>query len=377
MFNNLHDVGQDLADLLIDSTGIVDTLVGPPLDPPNAVTESIRITLLWLTPQPTHRNDLPEANDDGTRRRPPVSLSAYYLISTYGTQPDTDPVQAHNLLGLVLQTFHSETVVTLPGPVATLGEGRLAVIHQPTTAELMEKCFNPLQIVHRPWALFEVAPVQLRHLADQLPPEAVVHPGGIRLGPIEVTTPPVLERVTPNPVRPGGLVRLDTDSGIAPTHVTVGGVRVPAAALSIPVAGGPVFLDLGAPPANAVGTGAHDVSLTAGGINSEPVPLTLSAPPVPSVHAPTPGFHSIAGGDLVLAGQDLGAALEAIVWPDGGVAAPSEVVTLALAGPPLPNQVTVAQADLAAAGLRFTTYRLTVRVGPHLFTPWVLLEVRP
>ena len=182
VFNTLHDVGQDLVDLLVDRTGIADTLVGPPLDPPNGPVEAIRVTLLWVTPQPMHRNDLPMAADDGTREQPLASLTAFYMISTYGTAADTDPVQAHNLLGRVLQSFHSVPVLELPNPVAQLGEGRLAVVHQSTTAELMEKVFTPLQMVHRPWAIFEVAPIQLLHQDPALPPEPVVHPGGLRLG---------------------------------------------------------------------------------------------------------------------------------------------------------------------------------------------------
>ncbi|MCU0309309.1 MAG: DUF4255 domain-containing protein [Thermoleophilia bacterium] len=375
VFNALHDVGQDLVDLLVDRTGIVDTLVGPPLDPPNGAVEAIRVTLLWVTPQPMHRNDLPRAGDDGTREQPLASLTAFYMISTYGTAADTDPVQAHNILGRVLQTFHSVPVLELPNPVTVLGEGRLSVVHQTTTAELLEKVFTPLQLTLRPWALFEVAPIQLLHQDPPLPAVPLVHPGGIHLSGVEVTAPPVLTRVTPDPATLGGTIRLDVEGIGAPGHVTLGGVRIPAANLTIPTPGGPIFVDLSLAPANTVPAGTHDLTVSTGTVASEPVSLTLRLPPVPRLDAPVPGFHSIGGGPLVLTGQSLITTLDLVAWPDEGLAAPTDVISLATIA--AANQITVTQPVLGAANLRFTTYRLAARVGPHSFTPWVLLELRP
>ena len=46
-------------------------------------------------------------------------------------------------------------------------------------AKLNRKVYVPLQVPLRPWVLFEVGPIQLAHLAAELPPAPVVRPGGV------------------------------------------------------------------------------------------------------------------------------------------------------------------------------------------------------
>jgi len=367
VFNNLHQVGRNLVDLLLSRLAVTDVQVGPPPDTGVSATESIRITLLWLTPQPGHRNDPPEMGAAG-QVRPPVTLSACYLISTYGSSGE-DPIQAHNLLGQTLQVFHTVPVMELPDAIVPLtGEGRLAVVHVPTDADLMEKVYSSLQVGMRPWALVEVAPIQLRHLGANLPVHPVVRPGGVQLGPVEAMTPPSIERVTPSTARQNGVVRIDATYQGVPS-VAVGGAPLPPAAVT--VVGDAIFVDLA-----TVGPNSYDVTLSAGSLTSLSAYLTVASPPAASVDAPNPGFHSMGSGDLALTGQDLAAADRVILWPDEGLAAPSEVVTLSPVVAAA-TSVSVAQAVVQAASLRPAVYRVTAGVGPHTYTPWVLLEMRP
>ncbi len=375
-FDNLHQVGQNLVDLLLDRINVTDTQVGPPLDDPTIGSEAIRVTLLWVTPQPMHRNDLPMLTATGARTQPPVSLSAFYAISTYGTGTDGVPSQAYNLLGQVLQTFHSQPVMELPNPVTTFGDGRLATVHQTTTAELMEKVFTPFQTKHRPWALFEVAPIQLPHQNAALSALPVVKPGGVQLAPPDVAVLPSIEQLTPRAVHLGGRLRIDARYVGSPTHVTVAGQRISAADLIVPQAGGPIFVDLSLPSAVGVTAGSHDVIVAAGNLISEPAPVEIVPPPTPGLDAPLPAVHSLASGDLVLSGQALSTTLELIIWPHTGPSASSEFVTLPLSNV-TSTQVTVSAATLGAAGLRPTLYRIVARVAQHHYTPWVLLEIEP
>ncbi len=380
LFANLHDAGQVMADLVAERTGVADVLVGTPIDPPTGPGEAIRITLMWVTPQPTHRNDPAELDGIGGLTPPPVTVAAYFMVTTYGTAPDTDPIQGYNLLGQVLQAFHGDPVLDLPltfPGVVPLGTGRLSVVHVPTAADLMEKMFSPLQIRHRPWALFEAGPLQLASLAAPGAEPPIVHPGGIRLGEIESISPPVIERITPEAVAVGGRIRLDVRTSGAPVRVSIGDVRVEAVDLSIPMAGGPIFVDLPVAPGAEVEAGSYDVTLTVGRLVSEPSTLTVSGLGAGNLDAPLPAAHSLAGGDLLLSGVGLGTTSEVYFWPDAGLQAPDEIHAVAPAAPPVDGSVVIAAADLQAAGVPFTHLKVSARVAEHRFTSPVLLELVP
>ncbi len=380
LFGNLHDAGQVMVDLITERTTVTDVLVGPPIDPPTSPGEAVRITLMWVTPQPTHRNDPAELDGLGGLTPPPVTVSAFFMVTTYGTAPDTDPIQGYNILGQVLQAFHGDPVLELPFDfvgVVPLGTGRLSVVHVPTAADLMEKMFSPLQIGHRPWALFEVGPLQLASLAAPGAEPPIVHPGGIRLGEIEALIPPVIERMTPDAVAQGGRIRLDVRSSGAPVRVSIGGTRVEASDLTIPIAGGPIFVDLPVLPGDAVDAGSHDVTVTVGRLISEATPLTVLAAGAAGLDAPLPAQHSLADGNLQLSGAGLATTSEIYFWPDAGLQAPDEIHALTPAAAPTDGMVVVAATDLSAAGVPLTRLRVSARVDTHRFTPPVLLELTP
>ena len=368
-FNNLHDVGVSLCDILrdrIDPT--LDVLPAPPLDNPVAPAEALRVTLMWVTPQPTHRNDAYERRFDGTLEAPPVSLSGFYLVSSYGTNPAGEPGQAYNRLGQVLQVFDAEPHFQLPQPAAAAGEGALSVVLVPTAADLMEKIYSPFQMRHRPWALFEVGPIQLRSLVPLGPEQPVVHPGGIRLADLFAGSPPLITSLLPTLAGEGGRVRLNATYGGTVEQVRVGDEEILAVALTIPEPNGPVLFTLPA----TISAGAFDVTLRVDGTYSRPVTLNVRAATVPTLDAPAVLVHSLAG-NLVLTGRVLATVAEVFIWPARGVRAPDEVIAL----PPsatAANSVTLTAADLAAANVLPGAYRLTVRLPQHVFPAFIELE---
>jgi hypothetical protein len=229
--------------------------------------------------------------------------------------------------------------------------------------------FTPLGVPHRPWALFQVAPVQLPMRRPDLGEAAVVRPGGINLPMPEVQTPPVLDRVTPGRVGAGGRVRIDVRSSAAVASVAVGGTLVAAAALTPLAPNGPYTLTLPA----AVGVGTYDVRVRAGNLWSEPVTLVVAAATLPGLDAPTVASHPVTAA-LTLTGRAVGTAAELFAWPDGGVSHPGEVYALPVTA--AAGSVTVTAADLTAANVRPGLYRVSARHSPHGFTPYVLLEFR-
>jgi hypothetical protein len=373
VFGNLHDAGTVLADILqdrIDPT--LEVLAAPPIENPTAAGEAIRLTLLWVTPQPTHRNDPWEPNFEGRPVPPPVTLSAFYLVTAYGTAPDGQPAQAYNRLGQVLQVFDSEPRIELPQPpVTTLGEGAVGVVHVPTAADLMEKIYTPLQMRHRAWALFEVGPIQLQSLAQTGPEQPIVHPGGVHLGEFDTAPRPEIRQITPAIAAETGRLRLDATYSGPIDGVRVGDTVIAPAALTVPRPDGPILFTLPA----SVSSGFYDVTLHAAGAISAPLTLEVRDAATPSLDAPAVLTQSIAA-NLVLTGRALDTTTEVLIWPAQGVASPDDIITLAVPGP-LPGQLTIPAASLAAAGIRQIEYRVTARVSPQLFTAFVLLEFTP
>ncbi len=235
LFANLYHVSKVVAQLIDDQLpSTVNVQVGPPLEAATGSAEEIRVTLLWTSPQASHRNDPVALNSTGQRVQPPMTLSAFFLVTTYGSSGAQVPERAYELLGNVIQVFHTTPTVTLTNTPALPGEGRLTVIQPAVTPELMEHVYTPLQIKHRPWALFEVSPVQLAKLVAPEPPGAQVRPGGINLiGPEPHDS---ARAQSPSPLSQGeqGVIRLDVDlKEKTLIGVYVGSTFVPAASLTV------------------------------------------------------------------------------------------------------------------------------------------------
>ena len=379
IFSSLHHVALVLAERIdMEMTGSI-AQAGAPLDDTTDTTDAVRVTILWTTPQPTHRNDPWERGEDGVRTPTPLSLSVFVLVTTYGSSQG-DPIAAYGNLGKILQLFHSNPVLELPlsGPdVTPVGDGELSVVLVPTAADLMEKVYSPLQIKHRPWALFEVGPVQLEHLQSTAPAEPVVHPGGVRMVGPEALARPVLRRISPSESGPGLRVRLDAEDAGSVAHVHVGSTRIPAADLLVPVPDGPVFATLPDAGPDAVAPGLHRVSMTVGALTSEPVSLRVRVPTLPAISSPATPTVPITAA-FALAGQALDGASKLVLWPDRGIDDPANEVKECDLASADSSSVSVTASELLARNVRTgVLYRCAVRIGDHVFTPWALVEFAP
>ncbi|MDX6720791.1 MAG: hypothetical protein QOJ63_3045 [Solirubrobacteraceae bacterium] len=387
MFSDLHAVSQVLTEHIREEAGIVDVQPGVPRDVAASTEAGARITLLYATPQPGHRNDPPERRPDGGRRPPPLALSCHYLVTTTGADAD-DPIAAHHALGRIMTLYHDQPALTLPlsdrpgappGAFSELGEGVLAVVQVPVTLEQIDKIWTSVDVQLQPWALFEVAPVQLVSLLDDADPAPVVRPGGIGLS-VRGGRRPLVLRVTPEIVRPGGRVRIDVVLQGALESVDVGGASVPAGDASLVVApdGGWILLTLDAAGPQSLGEGAAPLSVRAAGLVSRRATLRVAAATAPAVDAPGIAPHNPTT-DLVLTGANLAGAQEAVLWPDAGVSAPSDVVGVAVTSVAagtlsVPSAGAPGLADLPAGR---GPWRLTIRIGERVYTPYVLVELAP
>ncbi|SNX70236.1 uncharacterized protein DUF4255 [Cereibacter ovatus] len=381
---NLHDAGRALAAHLrgLIQPALTDVLAAPPLDNPAAQAEAVRLSLLWVTPQPTHRNDPWVTGGDGQSRPPPVSLSAFYLVTAYGTSGAGEPTQAINRLGQALQAIETRPVIDLPiaasaGIDPVPGSGRLTIAVVPVAADLMEKIFTPLQVRHRPWALVELGPVQLDRLAAPRPAPDLVAPGGLRLEGPQPVTRPVIRAMHPAPLGAGRRLRLDTVEAGGATALLIGAARfafadAPAGPDQIarPDGEGRVFATY--PAASA--TGALDVILIGPDGPSERHPLTVTEAGLAALDAPLAPLPP--GADLVLTGAGLATAERIFLWPERGIRSPAEVIGLAPAVV-LAGQVSASRAALDAAGLRPIPHLVALRLDTGRFTPPVLLEIAP
>ena len=380
-FTNLHDAGRALASHLKGRIQpvLTDILAAPPIENAAVQGEAIRVSFLWATPQPTHRNDGWQVGDDGLNRAPPISMSVYFVVTAYGTSAAGEPVQALNRLGQAIQAIETAPVIDMPIPAApgidpVAGTGRMTVTLVPVAADLMEKIFTPMQMRHRPWALVELGPVQLERLFAPLPAPDIVAPGGVRLvGPAPISRP-MITALHPAPLGVGRRVRIDTAEAADATELRIGAevftfsdAPVGPGQIARPDAFGQVFATYPA----AGSAGAVDVVLIGPGGGSERHPVTLMAPGIAALDAPLQVLA--VGANLVLTGAGLAAADRVFLWPARGIKSPAEVIDLAPVA--TAGQVTVARAGLDAAGLRPIPYLAAARVGASRFTPAVVVEV--
>jgi Pvc16 N-terminal domain len=383
IFTNLHDVAQVLTEHIREDVGIVDVQAGKPRDVSATTEPAARITLLYVTPQQGHRNDPPERQPDGARRFPPLALSCFYLVTTSGEDGD-DPIAAHHALGRILTLYHDSPALQLPlsdnpgaapGAFTALGEGVLTVVQVPMVLDQIDKIWTSLDVQLQPWALFEVSPVQLVSQRDDAGPAPVVRPGGIALD-VRAGTRPQLVRVTPEAVRQGGRVRIQAVLPDGLEGVWIDGIDVPFgdASLSSAPDGSPVLLSLDDGGLEALAPGTHSLVVRGSGLVSRRGVLRVAAAAAPAIDAPGTLQHD-PDTDLVLTGANLEDAQEAVIWPDVGVTAPTDIHTVAL------SAITADSVTVASAGALATlppgrgAWRLTVRVGTQVFTPYVVVEL--
>jgi hypothetical protein len=382
LFTDLHDVAQVLSEHIREEVGIADVQPGLPRDVSATTEAAARITLLYTTPQPAHRNDPLERQPDGSNRFPPLALSCFFLVTTSGADAD-DPIAAHHALGRIMALYHDTPTLQLPltdnpgvdpDAFTELGEGEISVVQVPMMLDQIDKIWTSLDVQLQPWALFEVAPVQLVSQLEDLSPAAVVRPGGIGLD-VRAGTRPLIVRVTPEAVRQGGRVRIDAFQQGAPEAAGVDGVDVPVgdASLVVDPSGSPLLLTLDDGGLEELGPGAHPLTIRSAGLVSRRGVLRVADAAAPSVDAPGVLRHD-PGEDLVLTGANLAGAEEAIAWPDVGVTAPPDVHSLPVEDVTAGSVTVPSTGGLADLPAPRGPWRLTIRVGDHVYTPHVLLE---
>jgi hypothetical protein len=369
IFTDLHDVAQVLAEHIAEEAGIADVQPGNPRLVTATTEAAARITLLYTTPQPSHRNDPAERQPDGSERFPPLTLSCFYLVTASGADNE-DPIAAHHALGRIMTLYQDSPILQLPlsdnpssppGAFSELGQGQLEVMQVPMMLDQIDKIWTSMDVQLQPWALYEVAPVQLVSQRPDTGPAPVVRPGGIALD-VRSGLRPLITRITPEEVREHGRVRIDAITQAAPDAITAGGVEVPVGA------GLPLILTLDHDGLEALTRGAYPLTIRAKGLVSRSATLRVADPAAPVIDAPASAHNRAA--DLVLSGANLSGAQAAILWPDEGVSAPSEVYTLPVTG--------VGATTVTVTGfgpLRPGAYRLTVRIGAQVFTPYAVLEL--
>ena len=381
VFSNLHHVGEVLATSIADAIPELTDKVraAPPLESATSDGEEIRVSLLWVTPQASHRNDDWARKPGGGLTPPPLSLSAYYLITTYGTSEAGIPARAVELLGQVMVAFHTTPVLSLPSALAPdLGEGELGVVQVPVDTELTEKLYSIIQFKHRPWVLYEVGPISLPMAADDAAAQRVVAPGGLRFGDIEVIGRPQVLRVTPTSQVQGGQIRVDVDLlGRSLTSVRVDGVATPAASLTVIADAASYVLALPNAAPDIVAPGQRPVRVEVGDKDldpprqfSAPQPVLVLDPSTPTLDAPSAAVSLGAPLPLTLHGHNLGGATKLLCWPDAEITTPAQVVALDVGG------VADQSLDLDALGdLVAGVWRVSARIGDHVYTPYVVLEL--
>lgn len=390
LFTDLHDVAQVLTEHIRHTVGVTDVQPGPPRDAGAATDAGARITLVYATPQPPHRNDPVHAQPNGALRSPPLSLTCFYLLTTSGADAD-DPIAAHHVLGRVMTVYHDNPTLHLPlsqspdtpsGNFSDLGDGPLNVVQVPMTLEQIDKIWTSMDVQLQPWALFEVGPVQLVSLVPDAAPAPVVRPDGIVLR-VSSLSRPLITRITPGTVRPGGRVRIEA---VLPGGLDAAGiddVTVSAGDTSLVEADGgtTVLLTLDEGGLEGIGEGMHRVTVRSAGLISAAVLLDVTGPGAVALDAPATAGHDPAV-DLVLTGANLQSVQQAVLWPDQGLATPSDVHSLPL------QAVSAADATVASAGLAALAalpggrgpWRLALQLtaeGTDSFTPYVLLELMP
>src|SRR5579883_997742 len=378
-FNTLFELSQTLQMVLADKTDVAQNNIfiqPPPANPPN--NEGIYISLLRVNEQATHKNDTYYRNPDGTQTPPPITISAYYLVTTYGLA-GTNATRQHQILGEVLRVFHTYPRLQLPLTLTqnlngqkTPGTGPIAVNQVPQSEEMMEKLFSLLQISHRPFVLYEVVQAQLSSYAPVLSPSGTVVPGGTSIIGPSGNPAPVVTSILPRMQTLGGRIRIDGSWSGAPQAVYIGPgngfkVQIPTANLTILV---PNQTYTAVIPATTVQDVDYLTMQTGTGSTatpSQPFSVQIVDPTMPMIDAPNTLTVS-RSANFTITGHNLQNVTKLAAWPDVGLRSPSDFKLINVQPPPASGKQAMALAvDMQAAGLRLQPYRFALRVGSNVY----------
>ncbi|WP_209425153.1 Pvc16 family protein [Pararhodobacter sp. SW119] len=267
-------------------------------------------------------------------RPPPVWLTLHYLLSAFDDDDRSDSAAAHELLGRGLMALNDLNYLRLDATTAMnvrraleMNPEPLKLTFEDSSSDLLSKLMQGAEDSYRLSAAVQVRPVLLMPAVPE-PSSLLVGVDYSRSPPAEIGTEgvridtlpglgPVLERVTPAAVEPGGRITVHGhDLDAARLEAVLGGVVLRIVAqkpdrLVVEVEGTPTDGGAVGPIAagRSISAGAHPLSVRQslpGGRYRGSKLLELELRPVVT-------GATLAGADLQLTGQLLGGASDDVV----------------------------------------------------------------
>jgi hypothetical protein len=267
-------------------------------------------------------------------RPPPVWLTLHYLLSAFDDDDRSDSAEAHELLGRGLMALNDLNYLRLDATAAMdvrraleMNPEPLKLTFEDSSSDLLSRLMQGAEEVYRLSAAVQVRPVLLMPAAPEpssllvgvdysRSPPAEIGAAGVRID----TLPglgPVLDRVTPAVVEPGGRITIHGhDLDTAGLEAVLGSVVLRVVAqmpdrLAVEVEGTPTDGGAVGPVAagRSISAGAHPLSVRQvlpGGRYRRSNLLELELRPVVA-------GATLAGDDLQLTGQLLGGASDDVV----------------------------------------------------------------
>ena len=152
----ISDVTDTLSALLKD---LEVTLDSPAELKGSGTFEKLNLYLYQVLEHPFTKNQPAIARDDRTLQYPPLTLSLYYLMTPYAS----DPASAHKVLGHAMRIFYENAIVK-DGQLSDglrLATDRLAIVLLSTKLEELTRIWNAMQTPYRLSVCYEVRVVPL------------------------------------------------------------------------------------------------------------------------------------------------------------------------------------------------------------------------
>src|SRR5260370_35396507 len=182
-----------------------------PLDSARATTtgEQVNLFLYQVLPDAAWRNrDIPRKVRPGETAQPPLPLTLYYLITTFGADNDND-IGSHVLLGRIMSILHDYPVMGAKEIKDATGADvdlkntnlheqieRIRITIEPNSFEQISKLWTTFQTHYRTSAAYQVSVVLVESVRAARTPLPVLRRGDADRGPETVTgSLPIIEEI--------------------------------------------------------------------------------------------------------------------------------------------------------------------------------------
>lgn len=161
-------------------SGLLDVTVkvGPPPEAEDTVDGPLVNLFLYRVCENAAMQSVPQrGTGDRTLQRAPLAVDLHYLLTTYGTnnntQDDTlkDEIRAHHLLGSAMRVLHDHAILTpaledkggkqILEPLLASAAEHVKITLQPLSLEDLSKVWTALSLPYRASAAYEVTVVQI------------------------------------------------------------------------------------------------------------------------------------------------------------------------------------------------------------------------